>query len=42
MDRGAWGAIDHGVTELDTTEQQTLSLSHELAAAKKINFSNML
>ena len=27
MDRGAWWATDHGVSELDTTEQLTLSLS---------------
>ena len=26
MDRGAWRATVHGVTELDTTEQVTLSL----------------
>ena len=29
MDRGAWQAIVHGVTELDVTERPTLSLSHE-------------
>ena len=27
MDRGAWWATDHGVSELDTTEQLTLLLS---------------
>ena len=27
MDRGAWRATVHGVTELDTTEQLTLTLS---------------
>ena len=28
MDRGAWRATAHGITELDTTEQLTLSLLH--------------
>ena len=28
VDRGAWQATVHGVTELNTTEQLTLSLSH--------------
>ena len=32
MDRGAWRATVHGVTELDTTEQLTLSLSLDIDA----------
>ena len=27
VDRGAWWAVDHGITESGTTEQLTLSLS---------------
>ena len=30
MDRGARCATDHGVTELDTTEQLTLSNGHDM------------
>ena len=31
MDRGAWHAADHGFTELDTTECQTLFLGGSMS-----------
>ena len=38
MDRGAWRAIVHGVTELDTAEQLTLSLLMEILKEKSDTF----
>ena len=39
MDRGAWQVTAHGVTELDTTERLTLSLSYfQIKYHNKANF----
>ena len=38
MDRGTWQAIVHGITELDTAEQLTLSLLMEILKEKSDTF----